>query len=205
MEALSTMWGKINLLEKEDVKVHIGDESAEPWSGKGQFYLVGKLLADRVVPKDLFRVHMKRAWKILGSVSFKVLGENLFVIEFEHDWERIQDDFTAPSEMAFDKASFWIRMYNLPLACMNSMIGHQVGSTVGLVEEVKANEREMAWGEYLQVQIVIDLTKPLDQGRKLTIKNKSTWIVFKYEKLPNFCYNYGVVRHGKNGCEANGA
>jgi hypothetical protein len=63
---------------------------AEPWSGKGQFYLVGKLLADRVVPKDLLRVHMKRAWKILGSVSFKVLGENLFVIEFEHDWERIQ-------------------------------------------------------------------------------------------------------------------
>jgi len=78
--------------------------------------------------------------------------------------------------MAFDKASFWIRMYNLPLACMNSTIGHQVGSTVGLVEEVEANEGEMAWGEYLRVRIVIDLTKPLDWGRKLTIKNKSTWI-----------------------------
>jgi hypothetical protein len=138
---------------------------------------------------------MRRAWKILGSVSFKVVEENHFVSEFEHNWERIQvlvgrpwifygnlfvvaeyDDFTAASLMAFDKASFWIRMYNLPLACMNSTIGHQIGSIVGLVEEVEANEGEMAWGEYLRVRIVIDLTKPLDWGRKLTIKNKSTWI-----------------------------
>jgi hypothetical protein len=32
------------------VEVHNGDESAEPWSGRGQSYLVGKLLANRVVP-----------------------------------------------------------------------------------------------------------------------------------------------------------
>jgi hypothetical protein len=29
-------------------------------------------------------------------------------------------------------------MFNLPLSCMNSTIGRQIGSTVGVVEEVEA-------------------------------------------------------------------
>lgn len=72
------MWGKFTLSE-EDVEVQIGEESADPLANRGQSCLVGKLMADRVVPKELIRVHMLlRAWKILGLVSFKVLRENLF-------------------------------------------------------------------------------------------------------------------------------
>jgi hypothetical protein len=127
---------------------------------------------------------MLHAWKILGSVSFKVLGENLFLIDFEQEWEKLHvmegrpwlfdgnlmaiaefDGFTPPTQMVFEKATFWVRMYNLPLACMESTIGHQIGATVGTVEEVEVNEGEEAWEEYLWVRIVIDLTKPLDRGR----------------------------------------
>jgi hypothetical protein len=75
------------------------------------------------------------------------------------------DGFTPPTQMVFEKATFWVRMYNLPLACMESTIGHQIGATVGTVEEVEVNEGEEAWEEYLWVRIVIDLTKPLDRGR----------------------------------------
>jgi hypothetical protein len=86
---------------------------------------------------------MLRAWKTLGSVSFKVLGDNLFLIEFEHAWEKTNmlegrpwlfdgnlvdvmdfDGFTPPSHMVFEKTAFRVRMYNLPLACMGSEIGH---------------------------------------------------------------------------------
>jgi hypothetical protein len=56
----------------------------------------------------------------------------------------------------------------------------------------------------LRVRIVIDLAKPLDRGRKINIKNKSTWVAFKYETVPNFCYQCGVVRQGMNGCEVQG-
>jgi hypothetical protein len=135
---------------------------------------------------------MLRAWKILGSVSFKVLGENLFLIEFEQEWEKLHvmegrpwlfdgnlvaiaefDGFTPPTQMIFEKAAFWVRMYNLPLACMGSTIGHQIGATIGTMEEVEVSEGEEAWGEYLRVRIVIDLTEPLDRGQKINIKNKS--------------------------------
>jgi hypothetical protein len=90
MEVISKLWGNFNLSEKEDVEVHIGEEKSDPLLGRGLSCLVGKFLADRVVPKDLLRVHMIREWKILGSESFKVLGENLFLIEFAQEWERIQ-------------------------------------------------------------------------------------------------------------------
>lgn len=29
-----------------------------------------------------------RGWKITGLFSFKVLGENLFLVEFEYSWDK---------------------------------------------------------------------------------------------------------------------
>jgi hypothetical protein len=105
---------------------------------------------------------MLRAWKILGTVSFKVLGDNLFLLDFEHEWDKTQvmgerpwlfdanlvtiaefDGFTPLSQMDFEKAAFWVRMYNLPLVCMGSAIGHQIGSTVGVVEDVEVNDGDV--------------------------------------------------------------
>lgn len=33
------------------------------------------------------------------------------------------DRITLPSQLNFEKAAFWIHMYNLPLACMGKEIG----------------------------------------------------------------------------------
>lgn len=163
MEDLSSMWGNFTLFEKEDVEVHIGDGCADILEHRGQSCLVGKLLADRVVPKDFIQTHMMRAWKTHRPAVFKVLGENLFLMEFENDRDKTKvsegkpwifdgnlvvitdfDGFTPPSQMEFEKAAFWVRMYNLPLACMGQTIGHQIGSTVGVVEEVEAKDGEEA-------------------------------------------------------------
>jgi hypothetical protein len=46
---------------------------------------------------------------------------------------------TAPSAIPFRKAFFWVRMKNLPLACMGREVGFKIGSSVGEVEEVDAD------------------------------------------------------------------
>jgi hypothetical protein len=79
MDVLSSMWENFTLSKKEDVEVQIGEDNDDPIANRGQSCLVGRLLADRVVPKDYIRVHMLRAWKILGTVSFKVLGDTFLV------------------------------------------------------------------------------------------------------------------------------
>jgi tRNA A-37 threonylcarbamoyl transferase component Bud32 len=58
-----------------------------------------------------------------------VFEGNLFAIE---DYNGLM----APSKYLLDKAAFWVRMHNLPLACMSMAIGQQIGVLMGHVEEV---------------------------------------------------------------------
>jgi hypothetical protein len=218
-EELMNMWGRLTLMEDEDVRLGIDEQGMAPLVDRGHSCAVGRLLADRIVGKDIIKVPLLHAWQPTGRVSFKTLGPNLFLIDFEHEWDKSRimegrpwtfdghlvslldfDGITPPSQLNFEKAAFWIRMYELPLACMGKEVGQQIGATVGEVEEVEADEDGVGWGEYLRVRVVIDLAKPLARGRTITIRNKTLWVPFKYEKIPKYCFRCGVVRHGTRGC-----
>jgi hypothetical protein len=214
-----SMWGNFSLLDDEKEGVSLDADDLNPLVHRGKSCLVGKLLVDRIVPKEIFKAPLIRAWKPTGSVSFRVLGDNMFVADFEHDWDKARilegrlwlfdgnlvsladyNGITPPSQMDFEKAAFWVRMYNLPLACMGKEVGHKIGASVGKVVDVDIIDDEVGWGEYLRVKILLDLSKPLARGWKLHLLGKSVWISFKYEKIPKFCFSCGVVRHEPKGC-----
>lgn len=159
--------------------------------------MVGKLIVNHLVSKEIIRNTLVRWWKPADNFFFKVLGENLFLIEFanKHDKERVLggrpwvyegslfliedfDGLAQPLDFTFHKASFWVRMINLPLACMGDEIGRKIGATIGTVEAVDTEANGMGWGEFLRVKIQLDLTKPLLRGRKLNIQGKLGWITF---------------------------
>jgi hypothetical protein len=75
-------------------------------------------------------------------------------------------------------------MVNLPLAGVNQTTGQRIGSIVGEVEMVDMGADGISWGEFLHVRILIDLAKPLAQGRMLKVQGKSKWIAHQYECLP---------------------
>jgi hypothetical protein len=54
-------------------------------------------------------------------------------------------------------------MFNLLLACMGHIVGHQIGSTMGAIKEVDIDEG-LGWGKYLRVMLKMDLTKPIPKG-----------------------------------------
>jgi hypothetical protein len=110
------------------------------------------------------------------------------------------DGLTPPRKMKFETASFWVQIHNLPLACMNREVGYKIGSSVGVVEEVDVSVDGVGWGKYLRVKIELNLSKPLARGRTLQIGGRSMWVAFQYEKLPKFCFNCGVIKHGEMGC-----
>jgi hypothetical protein len=114
------------------------------------------------------------------------------------------DGLTLPSALCFDHESFWVRMYNLPLACIGKEIGWKIGSSVGTVEKVDVNYEEASWGEYLCVKMSLDLSKPLAGGCMLHLQTGSTWVGFKYEKLLKLCFQCEVIRHGRFGCDKTG-
>ena len=192
-EDITKMWGKFTLMEVEDVGVNIDVQSMAPLVSRGSSCIVGKLLAERTVSKEVIKTLLIRAWHPTGCVSFKEVGTNLFLIDFENQWDKDRilegrpwtfdgdlvslvdfDGVTPPSQLDFDKADFWVRMYDLPLACMSVEVGNQIGATMGEVEEVDVNDEGVGWGKYLRVKILLDLTKPLSRGRMLRMGGNKT-------------------------------
>lgn len=57
------------------------------------------------------------------------------------------------------------------------------------------------WGKCLRVRVKVDVTKKLVWGKKITIKgDEGRWVYFKYERLPNFYYNCGLLSHDLKDC-----
>ena len=48
---------------------------------------------------------------------------------------------------------------------------------------------------------MIDVTRRLIQGRKTKVEDRvDWWVLFKYERLPNFCYHCGLLEHDLKEC-----
>ena len=137
--------------------------------------------------KDIIKRTLIKGWRPTGHLS-KVLGDNIFLMEFEYEWDKSKvlegrpwifegnlfsvedfDGLSSPTEIAFEQAMLWVRMLNLPLACMGKEVGFQIGSTLGIVKEVDMDEEGVGWGKFLRIRTQIDLTKPLVRGRVIKL------------------------------------
>ena len=59
------------------------------------------------------------------------------------------------------------------------------------------------WGKYLRVKVSIDVTKKLIRGKKVNIEGEvNRWVLFKYERLLNFCNYCGMLCHDWKDCKA---
>jgi hypothetical protein len=222
-EDLSRLWGNLSLREDEDSELEILNRVPGEVDHRSKLCIVGKLIADRWISKETIRAKLIRGWKPEGSLSFKVLGENLFLIEFEYssDKERVlkgrpwavegslflvedYDGTTPPNRIDFESVVLWVRMINLPLSGMVKDVGLQIGSAMGAVEEVETDEDDIGWGKFLRVRIRMDLRKPLPRGRRVKILGRSEWVHFQYERLPRICFRCGVIKHGRGGCTLQG-
>jgi hypothetical protein len=222
-DELTRQWGKLTLREDEKPSIVINNQTFSPLIQRGRSCMVGKLLTGRTITKEVLKTPMIRAWKPTGSVSFKTLGPNLFLIDFQYWWDKDRilegrpwtfdgdllslvdfDGLTPIEDLEFSKAAFWVRMYKLPLACMGREVGLQVGATVGEVEDIDVLDDGVGWGEYLRVKIRLDLSKPLSRGRIIKVQDKELWVPFQYEKIPRFCFKCGVVMHNSQTCGSYG-
>jgi hypothetical protein len=124
-EDITKMWGKFTLMEVEDMGVNIDIQTTAPIVSRGSSCIVGKMLAKRMVSKEIIKTPLFKAWHPTWWVSFKEVGMNLFLIDFENqgDKDRVLegrpwtfdgdlvsivdfDGVTLPSELDFDKTAF---------------------------------------------------------------------------------------------------
>jgi hypothetical protein len=163
--------------------------------------------------KEAFKAILTRIWRPAGRVVFKEIQENLWLFEFFEDGDKhkvlagrpwsydrtllILNEFDgqiSPSQMDFSFSPIWIQIHDMPLGCMNRAVGHQIGNSIGRVED------DVGWGRYLRIRVAINLYQPLERGRSLIISKTSRWVSFKYKKLPVFCFRCGRILYGPKGC-----
>jgi hypothetical protein len=89
-DELTRQWGKLNLREDENLGIVIKAQTVSLLIQRRHSCMVGKLLSERTISKEVLKVPMVRAWKPTRSVSFKTLGPNLFIIDLENWWDKDQ-------------------------------------------------------------------------------------------------------------------
>ena len=103
----------------------------------------------------------------------------------------------------FDKACFWIRICGLPLGLMNEETVELLGRKIGELKSIDKNSSRSGANRSLRVRIEIDINKPLRRFVSLTVKgwNEVLRGRFKYERLPIFCYNCGIIGQSEVECD----
>lgn len=83
MENLEERWKKLALTEEEECEIQINEDELKKGKIDGEFCLVGRVLFERVIHKEVLRNTMKKIWKTSLSFDVHSLGINLYVIRFD--------------------------------------------------------------------------------------------------------------------------
>uniref|UniRef100_A0A803M9F9 Zinc knuckle CX2CX4HX4C domain-containing protein n=1 Tax=Chenopodium quinoa TaxID=63459 RepID=A0A803M9F9_CHEQI len=79
---------------------------------------------------------------------------------------------------------------------------YDVGEFLGGFVELD-DEDPLGWSEFVQLNINVDIRKPLCRGFKLaTSTTSSKWIDMKYERLADFCFFCGTLNHTDRDCHS---
>ncbi|TXG48501.1 hypothetical protein EZV62_024376 [Acer yangbiense] len=105
------------------------------------------------------------------------------------------------SKLSFRMVDFWLQIHNIPLMCMNRHMAKYLAEQLGTAVELPANSRE-CMGRFIRVKVRIDISKPLMRCLRLNVDDSGeiTTAILLYERLPEFCYAYGIIGHGLSDC-----
>ena len=219
-DELEAFWKKLSLTEEEDEQVVLGSNSTKAAKELGRNYLVMKVLSRRSISLDALRKNLRMVWKTNKSVQISELEDEVFMVEFGdgRDKKKIMEmrpwsyekqliilqDFEGeqtPKEVVLKWTPFWIQIHNLPLKSRTKETGYSIGATIGEVVEVDVTENRVQWEKCLRVRVMVDVTRRLIKGKRVTIEGvEGRWVQFKYERLPNFCYQCGLLNHDMKDC-----
>ena len=156
-----------------------------------------------------------------GEIKIRDIGGNILLFEFDDalDLERVLElepwtydkilvvfwhavDVESAPLLSFNSITFWVQLHNIPNQCLTQATGEAMGNTIGSIVQVANLEDDGEGGKFLQIRLLIDITKPLPRCCKLWSEGEHVgWALLKFERFPNFCYWCGRVTHNERDCE----
>ncbi|KAE8658505.1 hypothetical protein F3Y22_tig00116971pilonHSYRG00674 [Hibiscus syriacus] len=108
------------------------------------------------------------------------------------------DSMKGLDDYDFNMIAVWVRNYNLPLGYMSKSMGMALGGSIGTVIAVDMRPVDVG-GDFLRVRVEINITKPLRRCVLLG-SGKPRACPLKFERLPSFCYKFGIIGHSTSVC-----
>ena len=79
-----------------------------------------------------------------------------------------------------------------PFDMMAPQLATEVGSKMGVVEDVGRHKKQNTPIYFIRVQVALPISKPLRRGGFIADSNGGrTWVKFKYGRFPTFCIFVG--------------
>uniref|UniRef100_A0A803P0U8 Zinc knuckle CX2CX4HX4C domain-containing protein n=1 Tax=Cannabis sativa TaxID=3483 RepID=A0A803P0U8_CANSA len=97
---------------------------------------------------------------------------------------------------------FWIQVYRLPFLSKSEALAKILGNMVGTFLEVHEDSLNEGWGPFLRMRVGIDVSKPLLRGQLVSFPwmANEMWLDYRYERLPDFYYECGIIGHVFDKC-----
>ncbi|KAM7462532.1 hypothetical protein LguiA_030653 [Lonicera macranthoides] len=163
--------------------------------------LVGKFITDKPVNIQAMQGTLARIWRPVQDLERALhhgpwtFDQQLLVCA------RLEPD-NNPHDVQLTHTAFWIQVYDLPPGYISEQVAKHVGNYIGQFLEADANNFQGSWKSYMRIRVLMDVTKPIKRKMKIRRPGENgTWVNFKYEKLPNFCFFCGLIGHAEHYCE----
>ncbi|MCI21749.1 zinc CCHC-type-like protein, partial [Trifolium medium] len=106
-----------------------------------------------------------------------------------------------PKDLDFTHVPVWIQLWGLPLHCKTVAMGNLLGSQLGKVEEAALYDYPDK-ARIVKIKVQVNIEEPIRPGIFIgNSKDGITWVDFRYENLPMFCFTCGLVGHNEEKCE----
>jgi hypothetical protein len=176
--------------------------------------IIGKIITDKPIHVNSIQNGLENIWGAPAGLKIQELGGKIlqfFLTDpadrdkillgnpwiFRNSWLIVKqwDRETDIQAIDFDHVPIWVQLWGLPPHCKTKKMGESIGALMGKVE---ASEFYEYPGKrvIIKIRVAINIHKPILSG--IHVGNPidgTSWVDYRYEKLPQVCFNCGMIGH----------
>jgi hypothetical protein len=207
-------------LEEDEVEDFVWEDEVSESEVKAKWLAIVRVHTSKLgFSQSALFSDMRSAWNPAKEVIWRRIEQNLFTVQFNclADWNKAMyqgpwlfrdqglimeeyDGFTNPSSIKLDKITVWAHIHKLPDNYLKEHVIRGISRCVGEVLEVQIKLPAGFIGSFVRMKVKLDTSKKLSRFVSMTRDNKKEYYQVKYEKMPDFCANCGMIGHWYEEC-----
>lgn len=205
----------LQLTKEEEESISISTTCRSDLLEECALSLFGRLLADRHQNMRALKSTLRSAWKMGSDLRIVDVGKNILQFKFNSKYQMEWVECNGPwnfdnnllllcrwtkelsvNNISFTHSPFWIQVWGLPFESMSEEVGRDLGSKIGEYIETDKRSWLSEQAKFMRIRVDLPINKPLRRGGNIINSDgEKYWVSFKYERLPCFCFQCGILGH----------